>query len=154
MTISEQDIRSRSFEAKDLNGVLSLHSAGRSIPSYIKVKDAERKMSLSSTGRLVEDSERINIDDLALWASFQINLLESNNEKDSFLDNFAKHVDFKEVVDKYEPTAILLEYHAIHDQIEVNGTPIFKKLKNGQYSKICDKRRGVLRYLALYNLCI
>ena len=144
MTISEQDIRSRSFEAKDLNGVLSLHSAGRSIPSYIKVKDAERKMSLSSTGRLVEDSERINIDDLALWASFQINLLESNNEKDSFLDNFAKHVDFKEVVDKYEPTAILLEYHAIHDQIEVNGTPIFKKLKNGQYSKICDKRRSII----------
>lgn len=144
MTISEQDIRSRSFEAKDLNGVLSLHSAGRSIPSYIKVKDAGRKMSLSSTGRLVEDSERINIDDLALWASFQINLLESNNEKDSFLDNFAKHVDFKEVVDKYDPTAILLEYHAIHDQIEVTETPIFKKLRNGQYSKICDKRRSII----------
>ena len=144
MTISEQDIRSRSFEAKDLNGVLSLHSAGRSIPSYIKVKDAERKMSLSSTGRIVEDSERINIDDLALWASFQISLLESHNEKDSFLDNFAKHVDFKEVVDKYEPTAILLEYHAIHDQIEVTETPIFKKLRNGQYSKICDKRRSII----------
>ena len=144
MTISEHDIRSRSFEAKDLNGVLSLHSAGRSIPSYIKVKDDDRKMSLSSTGRIVEDSERINIDDLALWASFQINLLESHNEKDSFLDNFAKHVDFKEVIDKYKPTAILLEYHAIHDQIEVTETPIFKKLRNGQYSKICDKRRSII----------
>ncbi|CAM3823042.1 hypothetical protein ACLS0F_03985 [Avibacterium endocarditidis] len=38
MTISDKAIRARSYEAANLNGVLSLYGAGRSIPSHIKVR--------------------------------------------------------------------------------------------------------------------
>ncbi|OOF66731.1 hypothetical protein BKG89_10135 [Rodentibacter caecimuris] len=141
MTISDKDIRARSYEAQNLNGLLSLHSAGRSIPANMKIKEKNRTISLSNTGRIVENSGSINIDSLALWAKSQIELLNNTNKpKDSFIHNFARSVELSEILEGNIPTAVLLEYHSIYDYIESINTPIFRKLKNGKYCKICDKR--------------
>lgn len=144
MTISDKDIRTRSYEAQDLNGILSLHTAGRAIPSQIKVKDKDRKLSLSSTGRIVENSERNNIKSLVLWAKGQIELLQNKNTYNSFIDNFAKNVELDEILKNHDLSAVLLEYNAIYDYIESINSPIFKKLKNGKYAKICDGRKNIL----------
>lgn len=144
MTISDKDIRSRSYEAQNLNGVLSLHAAGRAIPSYIKIKERERKISLSNTGRIVEDSERNYIESLALWANEQIKLLQIKDKNNSFLSNFAKNVELNEILEKNDLSAVLLEYNAIHDYIESVDSAIFKKLRNGKYKKICNERKKIL----------
>lgn len=145
MTISEKDIRTRSYEAQNLNGVLSLHSAGRSIPANMKIKEKNRNISLSNTGRIVENSDRISVDCLALWAKSQIKLLDSvSKQKDSFIQNFARNVELSEVLENNIPTAVLLEYHSLCDYIESIDTPIFRKLKNGKYCKICDERINLL----------
>ncbi|WGE64970.1 hypothetical protein [Actinobacillus equuli] len=144
MTISDKDIRNRSYEAQNLNGILSLHTAGRAIPSYIKVKDKDRKLSLSSTGRIVENSERNNIKSLVVWAKNQIELLQDKNTYNSFINNFAKNVELDEILENNELSAVLLEYNAIYDHIESIDSSIFKKLKNGKYKRICDRRKNIL----------
>ncbi|WEI16225.1 hypothetical protein PX668_05270 [Acinetobacter soli] len=54
MTVSSKAIRSRSYEAENLNGAMSIHTAGRSIPYYVKVhrKGVIQSINLSS-GRIM-----------------------------------------------------------------------------------------------------
>ncbi|WP_049384041.1 hypothetical protein [Haemophilus parainfluenzae] len=143
MTISEKDIRSRAYEAQDLKGVLSLHLAGRSIPSYIKIKEKNKKISLSSAGRIIEDSERIDINSLVLWAKSKIDLLNDNTLENSFISNFAKGVDLNDVLKNNKPVAVLFEYHMIFDYIESVGDKIYK-MKNGKYIEVTGRIRRII----------
>jgi nicotinic acid mononucleotide adenylyltransferase len=43
MTVSESEIRNKAFEAKNLNGLLSLHGLSRSIPSSLKLNNHQLK---------------------------------------------------------------------------------------------------------------
>lgn len=153
MTISEKDIRSRAYEAQDLKGVLSLHLAGRSIPSYIKIKEKNKKISLSRAGRIIEDSERIDINSLVLWAKSKIDLLNDNTLENSFISNFAKGVDLNDVLKNNKPVALLFEYHMIFDYIESVGDKIYK-MKNGKYIEVTGRiRRIISNWIeSVYNL--
>ena len=66
MTISEKAIRTRSYEAFDLKGLLSTHSAGRAIPFYLKIRQGSLVKTISSTGHLVESSERKSLEEIGL----------------------------------------------------------------------------------------
>lgn len=68
MTISGEAIHSQSYETPgNLNGLLSMHSAGKSIPQNMKVrKEATSKSLTASTGRIIESSNRNKIDKLFL----------------------------------------------------------------------------------------
>ncbi|MCK9683505.1 hypothetical protein CH637_004315 [Haemophilus influenzae] len=148
MTISEKDIRSRAYEAHDLKGLLSLHSAGRSIPSYIKIKEGNKKISLSSVGRIIEDSERIDINSLVFWAKSKIDLLNNKNLKNSFISNFARSVDLNDILknNKSKPVSILLEYHLIFEYIESVEDKIYK-IKNGKYIEVTGRIRRIISNL-------
>lgn len=143
MTISEKDIRSRAYEARDLKGLLSLHLAGRSIPSYIKIKEKNKKISLSSAGRIIEDSERIDINSLVLWAKSKIDLLNNNTVENSFISNFAKGVDLNDILKNNKPVAVLFEHHLIFDYIEFVEDKIYK-IKNGKYIEVTSRIRRII----------
>jgi hypothetical protein len=109
MTVSSKAIRSRSYEAENLNGAMSIHTAGRSIPYYVKVqsKGAIQSINLSS-GRINEFSQRESIKDLALWAKAQIHNFKTGNTV-NFLNNFAKAVGFEDLKDK-KPISFMIEF--------------------------------------------
>lgn len=132
MTVSDRAMRARSYEAADLKGLLSTHSAGRSIPFYLKLRQGSITKTISGTGRLVESSERKSLDDIAIWVKDQVELIENPSSGNNFLDSFAKKVELKDVLDICEPSALLVESTPLYERIEKDGLVLkYKSSKKG-----------------------
>lgn len=131
MTVSDRAMRSRSYEAADLKGLLSTHSAGRSIPYYFKLRQGAKTRSISGTGRVVESSSRETIENIAAWVSEQINLIESPSNT-NFLDAFASKAELSEVLKTCSPNALLVESSSLFDRLKKDVVPITYKTKKGK----------------------
>lgn len=132
MTVSDRAMRARSYEAADLKGLLSTHSAGRSIPFYLKLRQGAVTKTISSTGRLIESSQRKTLDEIAEWVKEQVELIESPSNGNNFLDSFAKKVGLSDVLDICEPNAILVESTPLYERIERDGLVLtYKTVRNG-----------------------
>lgn len=130
MTISDRALRTRSYEAANLKGLLSTHSAGRSIPFYFKLRQGATTKSISGTGRVVELSSRESIDDIGLWVGEQIKLIKlpaSNN----FLDAFASKVELNDVLRATRPNAVLIESGSLFERIKRDKVPVLYKTQRG-----------------------
>lgn len=138
MTISDRAMRSRSYEAADLKGLLSTHSAGRSIPYYFKLRQGAKTRSISGTGRVVESSSRETIDNIAAWILEQIDLIEAPRNT-NFLDAFASKVDLSEVLATCSPNAILIESSSLFDRLKKDDVYIKYKTKKGEVIKVRDR---------------
>jgi hypothetical protein len=133
MTVSDRAMRSRSYEAADLKGLLSTHSAGRSIPYYFKLRQGAKTRSISGTGRVVESSSREKVDNIAAWVSEQINLIESPSNT-NFLDAFASKVELNEVLTICSPNAILIEASFLFDRLKKDGVQVkYKQRREGSF---------------------
>lgn len=121
MTVSDRAMRARSYEAADLKGLLSTHSAGRSIPFYLKLRQGAITKTISGTGRLVESSQRMSLDEIAVWVKEQVELIESPSNDNNFLDSFSKKVELSDVLRACEPSAILVESTPLQERIERDG---------------------------------
>lgn len=118
MTVSDAALRARSYEAASLDGVLSLHSAGRSIPYFVRARGADGVSSISlSTSRLADVSERLSALDVAAWARRKISRFNAPS-KPRFLSAFAKSLELRAVLSKCKPVAILIEAGAVIDLLE------------------------------------
>ncbi|MCX2780612.1 hypothetical protein [Microbulbifer thermotolerans] len=138
MTVSDRAMRSRSYEAADLKGLLSTHSAGRSIPYYFKLRQGGKTRSISGTGRVVESSSRETIDNVAVWVHEQINLIESPSNK-NFLDTFASKAELSEVLTTCSPNAILIESHSLFDRLKKDGVSLKYKAKKGNVIRVSNR---------------
>ncbi len=131
MTVSDRAMRARSYEAADLKGLLSTHSAGRSIPFYLKLRQGAITKTISGTGRLVESSQRKSLDEIAEWVKEQVELIENPSNENNFLDSFAKKVELSDVLDICEPSAILVESTPLYERIERDGLTLkYKTARN------------------------
>lgn len=131
MTISDRAMRARSYEAADLKGLLSTHSAGRSIPFYLKLRQGAVTKTISGTGRLVESSQRKSLDEIAVWVREQVELIENPSNDNNFLDSFAKKVELSDVLNACEPNAILVESTPLQERIERDGLTLIYKTAAG-----------------------
>ncbi|MEQ3528175.1 hypothetical protein [Pseudoalteromonas sp. XMcav11-Q] len=131
MTISDRAMRARSYEAADLKGLLSTHSAGRSIPFYLKLRQGAITKTISGTGRLVESSQRKSLDEIAVWVKEQVELIENPSNDNNFLDSFAKKVELSDVLNACEPNAILVESTPLQERIERDGLTLKYKTARG-----------------------
>lgn len=132
MTISDRAMRARSYEAADLKGLLSTHSAGRSIPFYLKLRQGAITKSISGTGRLIESSQRKSLDEIAVWVKEQVELIESPSSDNNFLDSFAKKVELSDVLSACEPNAVLVESTPLQERIERDGLILkYKTARSG-----------------------
>lgn len=132
MTISDRAMRARSYEAADLKGLLSTHSAGRSIPFYLKLRQGAITKTISGTGRLVESSQRKSLDEIAVWVKEQVDLIENPSNDNNFLDSFAKKVELTDVLGACEPNAILVESTPLQERIERDGLVLkYKTVRSG-----------------------
>lgn len=143
MTISEKAIRTRSYEALDLKGLLSTHSAGRAIPFYLKIRQGSLVKTISSTGHLIESSERKSLDEIVDWVKVQIDLI-NNPLNNSFLNSFAKKVKLGEVLDTCRAHAILIESSSLCEKIISSGLPLIYKNTNGQDIPLSSKLQNKL----------
>ncbi|MFS8373599.1 hypothetical protein JH314_22310 [Xanthomonas campestris] len=147
MTVSEHAIRNRSYEAINLKGAMSLHAAGRSIPSYLRVQDGSRTRSVTlSAGRIVEISDRQDIEGIALWARAELQRISSaQGQADGFLRNFARAVNLEELESGENPViprSLLIETSLLIDKLESESVKIFIEARNGKNLEIRGKARA------------
>ncbi|MFW5795321.1 MAG: hypothetical protein ACOCV1_07560 [Bacillota bacterium] len=145
MTISDKAIRSRSYEAADLKGLLSTHAAGRSIPYFLKLRQGTTLKTISTgTGRVVESSQRKPIDDIAVWVHKQLDLLNKSFSNNKFLDSFAKRVELKDIMKITNPNSIFIESPSLYDRIELDQLEIIYAPNHGSNIKISSRIKNKL----------
>ena len=142
MTISGEAIQSHSYETTgNLNGLLSMHSAGKSIPSNMRVKkDSTTKSLTASTGRIIESSGRHTVNHLFNWAKSQLDIMTASTVN-SFLEKFAQPIALVDVLPISNPKAILIDLHTIKDNHnnELIEFILCKDYTNKKYKKISSK---------------
>ncbi len=140
MTISDRALRSKSYEAADLKGLMSTHAAGRSIPFYLKIREGSKiKTITTNTGRMVESSNRRTMDRVAVWLKKQINLLTQPNTNKPFLGSFAKLVELSDVLQITKPKAILIENSSLFERLEKEGLPLQYKMTNNKTINVSQR---------------
>ncbi|EFK3816274.1 hypothetical protein A8431_003113 [Escherichia coli] len=148
MTVSDKAIRQRTYEAPDLKGTFSTHAAGRSIPLFLKFRQGSTVRTISGTGRLVESSNRINFDNLALWVYNQLSLIKDGGGEKDFLDAFAKQKKLHEVLEHTKPNAILIESSSLYDQLIEGDINIRYENKKGIETELkTDELERLIKHL-------
>lgn len=148
MTVSDAALRARSYEAASLEGLLSLHAAGRSIPYFIRVRGRDGISSLSlSTSRLFDASERLSAMDVAAWARGKIAQFSVSSQP-RFLSAFAKNVELRNVLARSRPIAILIEAGALLDFMESDEISDLFVIEGGARRFLTERaRQRILRSL-------
>ncbi|UXC19685.1 hypothetical protein [Comamonas squillarum] len=142
MTNADSAMRSRAYEATNLNGLLSLHAAGRSIPYFLKLRQGQNLKTISGTGRVTEFSRRESIDEISSWIKKQIDFINSPSVE-NFLDSFAGKTDINEVLGHCAPNAILVEAGSLFDRIRKDDLALSRNIR-GSLQNISTKMENWL----------
>lgn len=140
MTISDQAILGRTLEThSDLKGMMSMHSAGKSIPKNLRYKEHNiTKAVTASTARIIELAGRDSIENLCKWSKKQIEQTAQDNSN-KFIEQFSQPIGLKEVLEETYPKAILLEIHSFLN--EFTALNLFRKTKDGTYKELFNKTK-------------
>src|SRR5690606_27798005 len=119
MSISNAVIRSRSLEAKSLNGILSSNSSSRSIPSNFRMKIGEDSYTLTpSTSRVSHRDKKSAFDGLIDWVIETKEEIKITTNQSEFLSNFASPICLKDIIDLgYKVVAILIDLNEIEAKV-------------------------------------
>ncbi|MCG2836985.1 hypothetical protein L6J37_09100 [Photobacterium sp. WH77] len=119
MSISNAVIRSRSLEAKSLNGIISSNSSSRSIPSNFRMKVGDDSYTLTpSTSRVSNRDKKSAYDELIDWVVEIKNEIKVTTNQSEFLSNFASPICLKEIIDLgHQVVAILIDLSEIENKV-------------------------------------
>ena len=137
MSISNAVIRSRSLEAKSLNGILPSNSSSRSIPSNFRMKIGQDVYTLTpNTSRVSHRDKKASIDQLIDWIiETKEEIKITTNSSSEFLNNFASPVCLEDITKiGKQVVAILLDLSEIEDKV-TNGIAILERANGERLSK-------------------
>ena len=147
LAVSNHAVRTRSYEAADLKGIISPATARRAIPRYARLKSQGKTKSLTSgSSRVVEHTLRKEIDDIVEWVEQQINLIKTPLNPTTFFEKFATTTNLSEIVSTSNCIALLIESHRLFEMLEEDSLDIKFETKRGRLKKISEKT-----YLKLRN---
>lgn len=133
MSISNAVIRSRSLEAKSLNGIISSNSSSRSIPSNFRMKVGEDSYTLTpSTSRISHRDKKSAFDGLIDWVMEIKEEIKATTNQSEFLRNFASPICLKDIIDLgHQVVAILIDLSEIENKVS-EGVAILSKADGSQ----------------------
>ncbi|MDR9466777.1 hypothetical protein [Marinospirillum sp.] len=119
MSISNAIIRSRSLEAKSLNGILPSNALSRSIPSNFRMKIGQESYTLTpSTSRVSRRDNKSKIGKMIDWAFEIKEEIKATTSSSEFISNFASPVCLQDIMDGgYKVVAILLDLSEIEEKV-------------------------------------
>jgi hypothetical protein len=128
MSISNAVIRSRSLEAKSLNGILSSNSSSRSIPSNFRMKIGEDLYTLTpGISRVSHRDKKSTFDGLIDWVVEIKEEIKATTDKSEFLSNFASPICLKDITDLgYQVVAILIDLSVIEGKVIDGKASLYK----------------------------
>ncbi len=135
MSISNAVIRSRSLEAKSLNGIISSNSSSRSIPSNFRMKVGEASYTLTpSTSRVSHRDKKSAFDGLIDWVVEIKEEIKVTTNQSEFLRNFASPICLKDIIDLgHQVVAILIDLSEIENKV-LEGVAVLSKTDDSQLS--------------------
>lgn len=135
MSISNAVIRSRSLEAKSLNGILPSNSSSRSIPSNFRMRIGQESYTLTpSASRVSHRDKKIAFDNLIDWVIKTKEEIKATTNKSEFLSNFASPISLINIMDAgYHVVAILIDLSEIENKV-LDGTATLKKDDDTEFS--------------------
>ncbi|WP_312977400.1 hypothetical protein [Stutzerimonas nitrititolerans] len=128
MSISNAVIRSRSLEAKSLNGILSSNASSRSIPSSFRMKVGEDSYTLTpSTSRVSHRDKKSAFDELIDWIVETKEEIKATTNQSEFLRNFASPICLQDITDiGHQVVAILIDLTEIETKV-LDGVAVLSK---------------------------
>ncbi|CAK2423679.1 conserved hypothetical protein [Vibrio crassostreae] len=148
MSISNAVIRSRSLEAKSLNGIVSSNSSSRSIPSNFRMKVGEDSYTLTpSTSRVSHRDKKSAFDGLIDWVVEIKDEIKITTNQSEFLSNFASPICLKDIIGLgHKVVAILIDLSEIETKF-LDGQVVLSKtdgsqLNAGEINKIFNQLRS------------
>lgn len=131
-SIAQDSIRGKTVEALDLKKSFSPYGAGRYVLSSLRVNNDDEKTSIAfNTSRITKFGEKKYLDDLFEWALEVIVKIRTHIHANSFLDVFAKAIDYEVNKDDLVPISILFNLRKLHEDLE-----------SGK-AQVCEYRIGV-----------
>lgn len=120
MNTSDSALRNRIIEAIDVKGIISQLSASKQVVNGMRIDNGGRKTSLSlNTSRINNLTPRHPIQTYFEWAVSVCDRLNAFGYQESYLDIFAKPVDYEEYKDELVPICILLKFDKLKEEIEL-----------------------------------
>lgn len=145
ITSSNHDVYSKVYYANNLQGALSLHSAGRSILSGLQISKNGKITSLTSTGRFTENSHRNKFEDLLNWVKVQVENIDNHkNSINPFLSNFAKKIELNNLPKEVIPNSLMIESLRLSELIQKRNSDIFYKEDNGTFTALDNLQKDKL----------
>lgn len=128
MSISNAVIRSRSLEAKSLNGIVSSNSSSRSIPSNFRMKIGDESYTLTpSTSRVSHRDKKSGFDGLVDWVILTKEELKITTNQSEFLSNFAAPVCLQDIFDAgFKVIAVLIDLGDIERKVTNGDATLYK----------------------------
>ncbi|BDS10829.1 hypothetical protein [Aureispira anguillae] len=126
MTVSDMQIRNRSFEGRNIDGILPTNSASRSIPNNFRLNvDGEIYLINPNTSRLALRSQKSSLDDLAEWCLLLTQELNSITPAtiNSFIKSFAAPIKLEQIKSTCSPTAILFHLEELDINLRDSSSP-------------------------------
>lgn len=126
MTISDSVIRSRSYEASNLNGIIPMSSSSRAVPRNIRINNNNEIFSITpNTSRIGQRSTKSNIENYIGWClSISEEIQRQTNSK--FIKEFAKPISLEKIMDdNAKPIGILFHFQKLENNISNNDKLYF-----------------------------
>jgi hypothetical protein len=122
MNTSDSALQRKVSEGTDLKGIYSRFGASKEILNSIRIDDANEKHSIAlNTSRVNSFNLKNDFHIVIEWVLLTIKLIEQANIElphSGFLDAFAKPVKFDSIINKIQPTYILIRFSSLLDEIE------------------------------------
>lgn len=149
-SVAQDSIRGKTVEALDLKRSFSPYGASRYVLNSLRVKNNEEKTSISfNTSRVTKFGEKKYLDELLDWANSIFDKIRAYVQSNSFLDVFAKHVDYESFRLTLRPISFLFNLRKFHQDIESGRIDSCEfRARNGRvktisFSKITDTLENV-----------
>lgn len=147
MSMSKLALRSKSFEARDLENTVPTASANRFIAQGYRVRRPDGSYSATpGTGRISLRADRANHAQIVAWASDIIELLEADAAPTAaFIRNFARPVELDSIPRGVRPTFVAVDIAALAEELlEADATLRLVELRGGVPVALNDVEVGTI----------
>ncbi|MBY6329042.1 hypothetical protein E5C03_07830 [Providencia rettgeri] len=120
MSLSDSVIRNRTVEAKNLSGILSPNTTGRSIPGAFRVKTGNDIFTLTpNTSRIGYKDKKVDFFNFCSWAIATVNELSNTASLSSkLMAGFSSPITLGELLaKKVKPKAIFIDLSELDDMV-------------------------------------
>jgi len=139
MAISNAVIRSRSYEAFKLNGLLASNSSSRSIPQNFRIRVQGDTITLTpNSSRVTFRDKKTGVEEFSNWVISTIEEINDLTNASKFISEFAAPITLGDIQKKkIEPTAIFINLDELDETIRGGDGTSKLRINDGSTERDC-----------------